>query len=125
MLFGYYIIVPFSINFLGNYQVSKEVINEINLGSYISVVSMITLASGIIFELPVASYLLSRMGLLTPEFLKNHRKEAFIIILILAAVITPPDVTSQIMIAIPILMLYEVSIVISRRVNKRREEELK
>jgi len=125
VLFGYYIIVPFSINFLGNYQVSEEVINEINLGSYISVVSMITLAAGIIFELPVASYLLSRMGLLTPGFLKSHRREAFVIILVLAAIITPPDVTSQIMIAIPILFLYEVSIVISRRVNRRREEELK
>lgn len=124
VLFGYYVITPFSVNFLGNYQVSEQVKNEINLGSYIAVITMIALASGIIFELPVVSYLLSKLGLLTPDFLKKYRKHAFIIILALSALITPPDVTSQILISIPILILYEVSIVISRRVNRKREAEL-
>ena len=123
VLFGYFIIVPFSVNFLGNYQVSTMVANEINLGSYIGVVTMICLATGIIFELPVVAYLLSKIGLLTPEYMKKYRKHAFVLILILSAVITPPDVASQIIIAIPILVLYEVSIGISRRVNEKWEQE--
>lgn len=122
--FGYFIITPFSVNFLGNYQVSEQVYNEINLGSFISIITMISLASGIIFELPVASYLLSKIGLLTPAFMKKYRKHAFIVILILSAVITPPDITSQIIISIPIVILYEVSIWISKRVNDKFEKEM-
>lgn len=125
VLFGYYVITPFSVNFLGNYHVSEQVKNEINLGSYIAVITMIALASGIIFELPMVSYLLSKIGLLTPEFLRTYRKHAFVIILALSAIITPPDVTSQVLICIPIVILYEVSIHISKRVNRKREQELK
>lgn len=123
VLFGYYVITPFSINFLGSYHVSDEVANTINLGSYISVITMISLAAGIIFELPMVIYFLSKLGLMTPAFMKKYRKHALVVILILSAVITPPDVTSQIIIAIPVLMLYEISIGISRRVNKNYEEK--
>ena len=121
--FGYYIVTPFSVNFLGSYRVSQEVQNTINLGSYINLVTMISLASGIIFELPIAAYFLSKIGLLTPDFMSKYRRHAIVAILLVAAVITPPDVTSQIIIAIPIFLLYEVSILVSRRVVRGLEKE--
>lgn len=125
VLFGYYVVTPFSVNFLGNYQVSEEVFNQINLGSFINLVTMICLASGIIFELPVVSYVLSKIGLLTPQFLRKYRKHAIIAILFVGAVITPPDVTSQVVISIPILVLYEISIWISKRVNDKFEAKMR
>ncbi len=123
VLFGYYIITPLSINFLGNYQVSEEVINQFDLDSYISLVRTSVLACGIIFELPIIIYILTKIGILTPEILKKYRKFALIIVLILSAVITPPDVASQIIVAIPILILYEVSIFISKVVIKNQKKE--
>ena len=125
VLFGYYLITPLSINFLGSYQVSAEVINQFDLDSYISLVRTSVLACGIIFELPILMYILTKIGLVTPEILKKYRKFALIIVLILSAVITPPDVMSQIIVAIPILILYEVSIYISKIVirNQLREEK--
>ncbi len=124
VLFGYYLITPLSINFLGNYQVSKEVFNDFDLDSYISLVRTSVLACGIVFELPIIMYILTKIGLVTPEILRKYRKFALIIVLILSAVITPPDIVSQIIVAIPILILYEVSIYISRIVirNQKREE---
>ncbi len=124
VLFGYYLITPLSINFLGNYQVSEEVFNDFDLDSYISLVRTSVLACGIVFELPIIMYILTKIGLVTPEILRKYRKFALIIVLILSAVITPPDIVSQIIVAIPILILYEVSIYISRIVirNQKREE---
>ena len=124
VLFGYYLITPLSINFLGNYQVSEEVINQFDLESYISLVRTSVLACGIVFELPILMYILTKIGLVTPEALRKYRKFALIIVLILSAIITPPDVMSQIIVAIPILILYEVSIYISKIVvrNQKREE---
>jgi sec-independent protein translocase protein TatC len=119
VLFGYYVVTPFSINFLGSYQVSKEVLNEIDLSSFIGLVRSSSLACGIVFELPIIMYFLTKVGLVTPEILINYRKYALIIVLILAAVITPPDVASQIIVAIPILILYQISIYISRYVIKK------
>jgi len=116
ILFGYYIITPLSVNFLGTYKVSEQVLNQINLVSYISTVASITLASGIIFELPVLVYFLTKIGLLSPEFLKRYRKHSIIVILALSAIITPPDIFSQILVCIPLLLLYEVGIMISRRI---------
>ncbi len=121
ILFGYYILAPFSINFLGSYRVSDEIMNTISLGSYINIVLMLVILSGIIFELPILVYLLSKIGILTPAFMRKYRKHAFLVIIILSAVITPPDVTSQILIAIPLYLLYEVSIFISAKVNKNRQ----
>jgi len=120
VLFGYYIISPLSINFLGTYQVSSQVINEIDLGSFISLVRSSTLASGIIFELPIIIYFLTKAGIVTPESLVKYRKYALVLVLILAAIITPPDVASQIIVAIPIVVLYQVSIFISRIVIKNQ-----
>lgn len=124
VLFGYYLITPLSINFLGNYQVSKEVFNDFDLDSYIALVRTSVLACGIVFELPILIYILTKIGLVTPEILRKYRKFALIIVLVLSAVITPPDVVSQIIVAIPILILYEVSIYISKIVirNQLREE---
>jgi sec-independent protein translocase protein TatC len=124
VLFGYYLITPLSINFLGNYQVSKEVFNDFDLDSYISLVRTSVLACGIVFELPIIMYILTKIGLITPEILRKNRKFALIIVLILSAIITPPDIVSQIIVAIPIVILYEVSIYISKVVirNQKKEE---
>jgi len=123
VLLGYFIIVPIAINFLNNYLVSESVSNTINLSSYISTMTSICFASGIIFELPVLSYLLTRIGLLTPSFMKKYRKHAIVAILILSAIITPPDMITQLLIGIPLFLLYEVSILISRLVMKRKAKE--
>jgi sec-independent protein translocase protein TatC len=127
VLFGYYLITPLSINFLGNYQVSKQVFNDFDLDSYIGLVRTSVLACGIVFELPIIMYILTKIGLITPEILRKYRKFALIIVLILSALITPPDIVSQIIVAIPILILYEVSIYISKIVirNQAREERRK
>ncbi|MAP79592.1 MAG: twin-arginine translocase subunit TatC [Aequorivita sp.] len=125
VLFGYYLITPLSINFLGNYRVSEEVFNDFDLDSYISLVRTSVLACGIVFELPIIMYILTKIGLVTPQFLRKYRKFALIIVLLLSAVITPPDIVSQIMVAIPILILYEVSIYISKIVIRNQEKELR
>jgi len=121
VLFGYYVITPLSINFLGNYNVSDEVLNEFDLSSYISLVRASVLACGIVFELPIVIYFLTKVGVVTPEILKKYRKFALVFVLILSAVITPPDIASQIIVSIPILILYEISIFISRAVMKKQE----
>jgi len=120
VLFGYYVITPLSVNFLGNYSVSDIVERNIKISSYISLLRSSVLASGLIFELPIIMYFLTKIGLVTPQFLSTYRKHALVLVLILAAVITPPDVISQVIVAIPILVLYEVSIVISKIVYKRQ-----
>jgi len=124
VLFGYYVITPLSVHFLENYEVSSKVTNEINLMSYISIVASIVLAGGVLFELPVVIYFLSKIGIVTPEFLKKYRRHSLIIILALSAIITPPDVFSQILVSFPLIALYEISITISRKINKKQEEEL-
>ncbi len=126
ILFGYFILTPLSIDFLSTYIVSKDVVNTIKLNSYISTVTTVTFATGLVFELPVIAYFLSMIGIVTPEFLRKYRKQAYLILLILSAIITPPDVFSQILVCIPLIILYEISIFISRfvvRKKKRREIE--
>ncbi|MFT6746474.1 MAG: sec-independent protein translocase protein TatC [Glaciecola sp.] len=123
ILFGYYFIAPMSIHFLGNFSISSQVKNLPSLNSYMGILASTTLASGIIFELPILVYFLSKIGLLTPEFMKKYRKHAFVITLLLAAIITPPDVFSQILICIPIVILYEISIHISRFVQRQKLKE--
>ena len=123
VLFGYYVVAPLSINFLGTYQVSQEVTNEIDLASYIGTVRSAVIACGIMFELPIVIYFLTKVGLVTPEIMKKYRKIALVIVLILSAIITPPDVTSQIVVAIPVLILYQVSIFISKLVVKREAKK--
>ncbi|MGO2295181.1 MAG: twin-arginine translocase subunit TatC [Psychroflexus halocasei] len=122
VLFGYYVITPLSINFLGNYTISSEVFNDFDLDSYIGLVRASVLACGLIFELPIIIYFLTKLGLVTPQFLRKHRKYALVFILIISAVITPPDIASQVIVAIPVLVLYEISIFISRIVVRRQEK---
>jgi len=120
VLFGYFIITPMSINFLAGYQVSTQIHNDIDLDSYISLVRSTTLSCGLVFELPIVMFFLSKLGLVTPTFLRKYRKYAIVIILIIAAVVTPPDVVSQIVVSIPLLILYEISIFISGWVLKSK-----
>lgn len=124
VLFGFYLIVPLSVHFLGSYNVSEQVSNQINLVSYISTVSSVTLASGIIFELPVLVYFLTKIGLVTPVFLKKYRRHSIIIILALAAIITPPDIFSQVLVCLPLIILYEIGIKISAGILKRQDAAL-
>ncbi len=125
VLFGYYIVTPLSINFLANYSISVKVDNQIDISSYIGLVRASALASGLIFELPIIIYFLTKIGLVTPEFLKKYRKYALVIVLILSAIITPPDIASQVIVAIPIIILYQISIYISKIVirNQKRKEK--
>jgi sec-independent protein translocase protein TatC len=125
ILFAYFIIIPLSVHFLGSYQVSAEVVNQINLMSYIQTVTAIALAAGLLFELPVLIYFLTKVGLVTPEFLKKYRRHSLVIVLVLSAIITPPDVFSQILVAFPLMFLYEVGIRISKRIVMNEQLEAK
>ena len=125
VLFGYYIVTPLSINFLGNYTVSSEIFNDFDLSSYIGLLRASVLASGIIFELPIIVYFLTKLGIITPAFLRKNRKISLVVVLSLSAIITPPDIVSQIIVSIPILILYEVSILISRIVVRNQDKALK
>ncbi|QJP32976.1 twin-arginine translocase subunit TatC [Nonlabens sp. Ci31] len=125
--FGYFVIAPLSVHFMMTYNLSPEISTEPSLSSYIGYIRASILASGLLFELPVIIYFLTKVGLATPEGLRKNRKFALVIVLIVAAVITPPDVASQIIVAIPVLILYEVSIFISKFVlyrQKRRKRKL-
>ena len=117
--FAYFVICPLSVNFLINYQVTEQAENTIKIMSYVSTIASISLAGGILFQLPVAIFFLSKVGIVTPEILKHYRRHALVIILVLSAIITPPDVFSQILVSVPILVLYELSIIISRRITKK------
>jgi len=123
--FSYYLIAPMSVYFFYNYQITDMIQNSFKMESYISLITNTLLGVGIIFELPVVIYFLTKIGLVTPEFLIKYRKHSLVLVLILAAIITPPDVASQIIVAIPILFLYEISIKISRRVIKNQQKNAK
>jgi sec-independent protein translocase protein TatC len=124
ILFGYYVITPMTVNFLGTYQVSVDVKNTISLSSFISTVTTMTLISGIIFELPVVVYFLTKIGILTPVFMRTYRRHAVVVILILAAIITPTsDVTTLLLVAFPLYILYEISIFVSAYVLRKKPVE--
>jgi len=120
VLFGYLVIVPLSINFVATFSVSSVVKNEFNLDSYIGMIKTSVIAAGLFFELPIIIYFLTKLGLVTPNFLRKYRKYAIVILLIVAAIVTPPDVVSQITVAIPMLMIYEASIFLSVFVEKKK-----
>lgn len=120
--FGYFIICPLSVNFLTNYQVSELAENNIKLMSFVSTVTAVSFAAGIMFELPAIIYFLSKVGLVTPEFLKKYRRHSIVLILVLSAIITPPDIFSQVLVCFPLMLLYEISIGISKRIIKKRPE---
>lgn len=120
VLFGHYLITPLSLNFLGNYKISDMVKNDIDLDSYLSLVKTTAISCGLVFELPVVMYFLSKIGLVSASFLRNYRRYAYVIILIIAAIVTPPDVVSQMIVTIPLGILYETSIFIAARMDKKR-----
>ena len=124
ILFSYFLIVPLTINFLGTYQVSESVFNQISLSSYISTVVSVTFSVGLVFELPILVYFLTKIGVLTPDFMKRNRKYMYVIMLIISAIITPPDMFSQILVVMPLIVLYEFSIGVSNRIYKKNLEEL-
>jgi len=123
VLFGYYIISPLSVNFLGNYKVSESVISAPTLRSYVQTITSVVLAAGLVFQLPILIYFLSKVGLVTPDFLKKYRRHSLIVIVTLSAIITPPDVFSQVLVALPLMVLYEIGIAISKRIMKQQEAE--
>ncbi len=122
--FGYYLITPLSIDFLVSWTLSPDIVNTIQLSSYISLVVMISLSTGLVFQLPVLVFFLAKMGIVSAAFLKQYRKHAIVVIFILSAVITPPDIFSQVLVSLPLILLYEISIRIAKRVEKNRLEEL-
>ncbi len=121
--FGYYIIAPLSVNFLGNYKVSESVISAPTLRSYVQTITSVVLAAGIVFQLPILVYFLSRVGLVTPDFLKRYRRHSLVLIVTLSAIITPPDVFSQVLVALPLMILYEIGIGISKKIVRQQEAE--
>ena len=121
--FGYFIVSPLAVNFLGNYQIDTMITNQIDLTSYVSTVATIVMSAGVMFQLPIVVYFLSRVGVLTPAVMRHFRKHSIVVILIISAIITPPDPITQIFISVPIFILYEMSIMISARVQKRLEKE--
>ncbi len=123
IMFGYYFVSPLSVQFLGNYTVSNDVTNNITLGSFISTVTTVTLVCGLVFQLPLIVFFLSKLGLITPEFMRKYRKHSVVVTLVLSAIITPPDVSSQVLLTIPLLILYEFSIYISKMVVKKAEKK--
>jgi sec-independent protein translocase protein TatC len=122
--FGYFILSPLSIQFLGSYQVSTLVSNEINLESYVSFISTLTFATGIIFEMPILVYFLAKIGIIGSRLMRKYRRYAIVVILIIAGILTPsPDMASQIMMAIPLYGLYELSILVASRVEKNKTKK--
>jgi sec-independent protein translocase protein TatC len=120
VFFGYFIITPLTIQFFSGYSVSQDVTNQINLISFVSTIASVLLSCGVVFELPILVYFLSKIGLITPKFLRTYRKHALIIILFLSAVITPPDIFSQLVVSLPLILLYEASIFISGRIERKK-----
>lgn len=119
VLFAHYIIAPLSVNFFLTYELTEGITARPDLGSYISTVVTIVLGCGLIFQLPVLVYFLTKLGIVTPQALRKFRKHALVAALIVSAVITPPDIFSQVLVSFPLLFLYEVSILIAKRVTKR------
>lgn len=121
ILFGYFIVAPLSVNFLSNYSISPDIENTITIDSYFSSVATLTLCTGAVFELPVIIYILSQLGIMTPAFMKEKRRYAVVIILIIAAIVTPtPDIPTMLTVSFPLFLLYEVSISVSARVQKKK-----
>ncbi|MES2733408.1 MAG: twin-arginine translocase subunit TatC [Bacteroidota bacterium] len=121
ILFGFYIVSPLAINFLANYKLDESIANQFDITSYISMLATLTLACGLTFQLPMVAYFLSKAGVLTPSFMREYRRHAFVVILILAAVITPsPDIYSQLLVSFPLLLLYEISILVSAGIQRQR-----
>ena len=118
ILFGYYMISPLCVQFFGGYKLTDEIQNNFTISSYMSMITTSTFLSGLFFELPVILYLLSKVGIISSSLLKKYRRHAIVVILILSALITPPDVISQILVTIPIYLLFELGILVTRKTEK-------
>jgi sec-independent protein translocase protein TatC len=123
VLFGYFVVVPMSVNFFATFKISDVVKNQFSIASYIGMVKTSVIASGLFFELPIIIYFLTKLGLVTPSFLRKYWRYAVVIILIVSAIVTPPDVVSQVIVAVPMLIIYEISILISRIVYKNQNKK--
>ena len=123
ILFGYFIVAPLCVQFFGNFQMSEDIVNRFTINSYMGTVISSVFYSGLLFLLPVVTYLFTKLGVITPEYLKKYRKHAIVGILILSALITPPDLISQVIVGVPIVILYEVGVLISKRVMRKRKKE--
>jgi len=123
ILFGYFIVAPLSVQFFGSYQISDQIENNFTIGSYMSTILSTIFYSGLFFLLPIISYLLTKIGLIDVAFLVKYRKHSIVGILILAAIITPPDIASQIIVSIPIIILYEIGIIVSKRGERLAKKE--
>ncbi len=121
ILFGYYIVAPLSVQFFGAFQITPEIKTDVTIASYMSTILSTVFYTGLFFLFPIVTFLLVKIGLVTPEFLIKYRKHAIVVILILAAVITPPDVISQVIVTIPIYLLFELSILVAKRVVKQEK----
>lgn len=123
--FGYFILVPFAVQFFSQFQIDEVIRNEFDINEYFGSLTMWVLSCGFVFQLPVLSYFLSKFGLLNPEFLRKYRKHAIVVCFILAAFLTPPDPVSQVLIAIPLLLLFQFSIWVSKKGVEQRQKELR
>jgi sec-independent protein translocase protein TatC len=122
ILFGYFVVAPLSVQFFSAFQISSQIKNDFTISSYMSTILSTVFYTGLFFLLPIVTYLLVKIGLFTPEFLIKYRKHAVVVILILAAIITPPDVISQVIVTIPIYLLFEISILVAKRVAKNQKD---
>jgi len=122
ILFGYFVVAPLSVQFFGAFQITDKIRNDFTISSYMSTILSTVFYTGLFFLLPVVTYLLVKIGLFTPEFLVKYRKHAIVVILILAAIITPPDVISQVIVTIPIYLLFEISVLVAKRVAKNQKD---
>ena len=123
LLFGYFIMVPLSVNFFANYQASAEIVNMIDIGDYLSTVIVVSMACAFMFELPLLIYFLTRMGLVSAGFLRRYRRHAFVVLLVIAAIITPPDIFSLVLVILPLYGLYELSIKLAARIERKQSRE--
>lgn len=123
ILFSYYVIIPMSVYFFYNFTIGDAVVNNFKLDAYIGLVTNTLIGVAVFFELPIIIFFLSKIGLITPAFLRKYRKHALVIVLVLAAIITPPDIASQVIVSVPIMILYEISIYISKFVIKKEQQK--
>jgi sec-independent protein translocase protein TatC len=124
LLFGYYVASPLAINFLANWQLSPEIKNQYDITSYIAILATLSLGCALMFQMPMVAFVLSKVGLLTPAFMRTFRKHAWIVILVVAGIITPsPDIYSQLLVAFPLVILYEISILVSASIQRARLKE--
>jgi len=123
ILFGYFVMSPLAVYFLSTYKISDMIVNEFDITSYVSTIVTLVFGSGILFQMPIVVYFLTKIGVVTPSFMRQYRKYAIVGILVVAAIVTPPDPFSQTMIAVPLYLLYEFSILISAMVIRKQQQE--